>query len=475
MQKQIEILLSYAKRHSLIDELDGIVARNALLALFDFSEPWNAILEEELSDEIDDILAPLLDYAYAQGRFPDNTTLYRDLFEDQIMACLTPRQSQWSQKFYRDLAAKGHVAAAEELFSLSKATNYVKTRRIAQNLYWKTPTIYGDLEITINLSKPEKDPKEIAAALAAPPSSYPACLLCLENIGYAGGLTHPPRRVHRVVPITLAEEAWYLQYSPYQYYEEHCIALSKAHTPIAITRDTFVRLFDFTDILPHYFIGSNADLPIVGGSILSHDHFQGGRHTFPMELAAEERFFAHPKYPGLKLSVLRWPLSTLRLRGVNKAEVIEACDALLKAWQNFSNPELDILSHTNGTPHNTITPVARRESDGTYRMDLILRNNRTSDEHPDGIFHPHKELHHVKKENIGLIEAMGLAVLPGRLAQQVLSSEDQEGKRQEIGDIFAKVLEHSGVFKRDEKGQAAFDAFLLSMGFAALSMGDSHK
>jgi len=517
-QAAIGRLVRYALHHGLIRPIDRDWALNALLDLFGFTEPGAA--EETLAKEDEPvpgeaapILAPLIDFGVASGLVPDDTTTSRDLLDARIMGLVMPRPSEVAETFARQAEREGIEAATDAFYRLNIASNYIRMDRVRQNEYWVYGSEYGGIEITINLSKPEKDPREIARLRAMPPSSYPKCLLCPENVGYAGRPDHPARQNLRVLPLRLNGEDWYFQYSPYVYYNEHSIVLRAEHVPMAITEATFRRLFDFLDRFPHYFVGSNADLPIVGGSILSHDHFQAGRHVFPMEKAEPEEMFRHPDYPGLTCGVVRWPMSVLRLAGSRREELEEAASALLAAWRGYSDPSVGILAHAQQAdgppqPHNTITPIARRKPDGRYELDLVLRNNRTSAEHPDGIFHPHRHLHHIKKENIGLIEVMGLAVLPGRLKGELrqiaailtgerpydpdavadpshplrhhadwiaglvrahgtrLGAADAERLlREEVGRKFVEVLRCSGVFKRDEAGRAAFAAFAESAGW----------
>jgi UDPglucose--hexose-1-phosphate uridylyltransferase len=508
---EIERLLRFALKSGLIDGEDLPVARNALLDLFRLDEPAAEAFRGDVPDEAAPILTRMLDYAAEHGLIPDNTTTQRDLLDARIMGLLMPRQSEVVRRFRELMRDASPEAATAYFYALSQASNYIRMDRIARNLYWRTATPYGELEITVNLSKPEKDPKEIAAERNAPPGGYPKCLLCPENAGYAGRINHPARQNLRLIPVTLDGSPWYLQYSPYVYYNEHCIVLNERHVPMAINRETFVKLLDFVEQFPHYFLGSNADLPIVGGSILSHDHYQGGRHIFPMALAPIERSYVHDDEPGVRAGTVKWPMSVVRLTGHDRAALIRLADRILDAWRAYSDPEADVLAYTDGpggrTPHNTITPIARRTQDGGYELDLVLRNNRTSPEHPDGIFHPHRELHHIKKENIGLIEVMGLAVLPGRLESELrriaelltgerpyrpeeweeghplrkhlpwierlyrqygggLPAEEARALLQdEVGRLYLQVLADAGVFKRDEAGQAAFHRFMTRCGF----------
>jgi UDPglucose--hexose-1-phosphate uridylyltransferase len=512
--KAVERLLRFGIRQQLLGPLDHYAARNALLELLHIGEPYGGQVEGVVTDNVVELLEPLLDYAAAAGIMEDNNTTLRDLLDAKIMGCLMPRQSEVANSFWNTAKRDGVEQATDAFYMQCIDSNYIRMDRVANNLYWLAPTEYGDLEITVNLSKPEKDPREIALLKNAPQSHYPKCLLCIENVGYAGRLNHPARQNLRVIPLELDGDPWFFQYSPYVYYNEHSIIFDQEHRPMKMSKRTFYRLFDFIDQFPHYFIGSNADLPIVGGSILNHDHFQGGRHKFPMEKAPVEHSFSHPNYPGVRLGIVKWPMSVIRISGHNKSLLLKLADIMLNAWQAYSDPERHILSHTgidesgNPVPHNTVTPIARNNARNEYELDLVLRNNRTSEEHPDGIFHPHQELHHIKKENIGLIEVMGLAVLPGRLKdemeqlQSILSgtlSFDQSITGQSshplnkhsawieeliglhgtaldsgeadqvlqaaVGDKFAGVLRDAGVYKRDDHGLEGFKAFLVTLGF----------
>lgn len=509
---EIERLIGFAVKHKMIEELDIVLARNLLLELFKIEEPFTGeVIHENLNSAME-VLDKLLDYAHASGLLEDNTTTYRDLMDAKIMGLLMPRQTEVIRNFNYIKAKDGIKAATDEFYDLSQASNYIRMDRIQKNLYWEAPTAYGDLEITVNLSKPEKDPKEIAASKLKPQANYPKCLLCVENVGYAGHINHPARQNHRVIPVSLNNEQWYFQYSPYVYYNEHCILFNGKHIPMKISGETFIKLFEFVEQFPHYFIGSNADLPIVGGSILSHDHFQGGRHIFPMEKAPVEMLFGSIDYPGVKAGIVKWPMSVLRLSSNSKEDLIKLSIEVLDKWREYSDEAVGVLAYSeiNGekVPHNTVTPIVRKNSIGEFEIDLVLRNNRTSEEHPDGIFHPHEELHHIKKENIGLIEVMGLAVLPGRLSTELkeiervlggdlerlkaaennendsiykhsvwvkelvekhgagcTKEEAQEILKEEVGSKFLRVLLDAGVYKRDEKGQLAFRSFIESLGF----------
>ncbi|MDQ8738500.1 UDP-glucose--hexose-1-phosphate uridylyltransferase [Paenibacillus sp. LHD-38] len=508
----IERLLQFAvQRKLLADQLDTHAARNELLDLFGFTEAFEGNVTEEHLESAVPLLEQLLDYGYAIGLIPDNITTYRDLLDARIMGYLLPRPSEASAAFQRLTKEEGLKAATDAFYNLSIDSNYIRMDRIRKNLYWLHETEFGKLEITINLSKPEKDPKEIALLKTMPQAKYPKCLLCVENVGYAGRPDHPARQNLRVLPLTLQEEQWYFQYSPYVYYNEHSIIFKGVHEPMVISHSSFARLLDFVEQFPHYFIGSNADLPIVGGSILSHDHFQGGRHVFPMEAASTDVLFVDPKLPGVRFGIVNWPMSVVRVNGTSKADVHSAACRLLDEWRAYSDAAADVLAFTKEadgklTPHNTITPIARLRDNGEYEVDLVLRNNRTSEEHPDGIFHPHQHLHHVKKENIGLIEVMGLAVLPGRLKDELeqiaayltgeavaTSAELQADTRplhkhadwllslierfgtantaeqaktiveSETGGKFLEVLKDAGVYKRTADGAAAFERFLTTI------------
>lgn len=496
----IERLLQFAKQRKLIDGLDVYSSRNALLDLFRLEEPYAGDVPEESLESAVEILELLLDYAADQGLIAENTLTHRDLLDARIMGLLMPRPSEVVHSFWMTAQREGIEQATSDFYQQSIDSNYIRMDRIRKNGYWLAPTEYGDLEITVNLSKPEKDPKEIALLKTLPQSHYPKCLLCVDNVGYAGRLNHPARQNHRVIPLTLDGEPWMFQYSPYVYYNEHSIIFHKEHIPMKMSSLTFDRLLDFVDQFPHYFIGSNADLPIVGGSILNHDHFQGGRHSFPMEKAPVDAVFSHADYAGVKIAIVQWPMSVIRLSSHEKHSLLKLASVILDEWRGYSDPEADIYAFSGDTPHNTITPIARSNAKGEYEIDLVLRNNRTSDEHPDGIFHPHRELHHIKKENIGLIEVMGLAVLPGRLQEELRAIADVlsgqrpqleqglqhhapwldelvskygrsldvdaalEAVKAEVGEKFLAVLKDAGVYKRDERGQAAFARFLRHLG-----------
>ncbi len=501
--KNIELLIQFALKNHIIEKWDIVQVRNQIMEVLGVEEPFDGAIEEEIPDTPVPILNQLLSYAVESGLIEDTVT-YRDMLDAKIMAQLMPRQSELIRTFNAVAETEGVEKATDFFYKLSRDSNYIRTDRIAKNEYWLVDTEFGNLEITINLSKPEKDPQEIAKAKELPQSNYPKCLLCLENVGYAGRLNHPARNNHRVIPVTLDEEQWYLQYSPYVYYNEHSIVFKEEHTPMKIFKKTFKRLLDFVEQYPHYFLGSNADLPIVGGSILSHDHFQGGHHTFAMEKAPIVHSFKHDAYPDVNIGIVRWPLSVVRLSSESKVQLIELADEILNSWRSFSDEEADIFAFSEEAgkrvPHNTITPIARMNQDGLYEIDLTLRNNRRSQEHPDGIFHPHQHLHHIKKENIGLIEVMGLAVLPARLKEELSLIEDvltgcSEAERyeilqkhmewinklkknygtklskdkaeaviqKEVGLIFKDVLCCAGVYKVNEAGYQAFERFLESI------------
>lgn len=511
--KDIERLLIYGQHHQLLEKEDVIPVRNALLDLFHLSEPYQGNLTEEEQKPLSSpmsILNPLLDYAVDAGLIPDHTTTQRDLFDARVMGLLMPRQSEVVRTFYQKAEKESMEKATDYFYQLSQASNYIRMDRIANNKYWKVSTDFGELEITINVSKPEKDPKEIAAAKVAPKGKYPQCFLCIDNVGYAGRINHPARQNHRIIPLTLDQEDWYLQYSPYVYYNEHSILLHGDHVPMQITKKTFIRILDFLSQFPHYFVGSNADLPIVGGSILSHDHFQGGRHCFPMEVAPMIQKYQHPQYPKVQAGIVHWPLSVIRLQSKDKESLIQLAYHILQVWREYSDPSVDILAYTQegdqSIPHNTITPIGRVNEKGEYELDLVLRNNRRTEQYPDGIFHPHPHLHHIKKENIGLIEVMGLAVLPGRLATELervqdlltgkttwntFSTEEQKQLekhrlwakelieiygtgldekqakaivQKEVGIKFAQVLQDAGVYKQNQQGQKAFQKFMEQSG-----------
>ena len=486
-------LLQYALERGLIEPDDRVWAANRLLEALGLDR-WQDPGPGQ-DRPLEDILRDILDWAVEKGRCEPGTAS-RDLLDTELMGRLTPRPSQVRHEFWKKYA-QSPQAATDWYYEFSQDTDYIRRYRIAKDMKWVSHTEYGDLDITINLSKPEKDPRAIAAAKNAPQNAYPACQLCASNEGYAGRLDHPARQNHRLIPLTLDGQDWYFQYSPYVYYNEHCIVLNSRHIPMKIDRSTFRKQMDFLSRFPHYFIGSNADLPIVGGSILSHDHFQGGRYEFAMERAPVETDVAFPGFEDVQAGIVKWPLSVLRIRCADPDRLVELADRILLAWRGWSDPAAEIYAETDGEAHNTITPIARMRG-GQYELDLVLRNNRTSEQYPLGIFHPHQELHHIKKENIGLIEVMGLAVLPARLktelaalAQALIAGGDiradetlakhadwADGLRakyaftaenalpilqDEVGKVFAQVLEHAGVYKRTDAGKEAFLRFVDSV------------
>ncbi len=499
---EITRLVQFGVKHRLVDESDRVYVTNRVLhtlGLSDFS-PQQA--PDEDLDCAAPILEKILDWAAETGRLSENTVTYRDLLDTELMACLTPPPSVVIEKFWQ-LYTRNKKAATDYYYAFSRDSHYIRTDRVARDVVWTSPTKYGDLVITINLSKPEKDPKAIAAARSQPACGYPKCALCRENEGFSGTLTQAPRGNLRLIPLNLCGEEFFLQYSPYVYYNEHCIVLNREHIPMKICRATFEKLLDFVGKFPHYFIGSNADLPIVGGSILAHDHYQGGQYEFPMAKAPLAATVSLDGFGDVKAGIVHWPLSTIRLSCLNPDRLCDLAEKILDRWRAYSDPSAEILafSQRNGgnVAHNTITPIARFRN-GRYELDLILRNNRASAEHPLGIFHPHSQYHHIKKENIGLIEAMGLAVLPARLKQELaqvafflahpeneadllkeealaphfdwyykLKSQNipadciHEAIRQDVGRIFSEILENAGVFKDTAEGREAFLRFLSTI------------
>ena len=492
-------LVRYSQLRGLTAIEDETCIINALMDALGVTEFTYPAHVRELSEDdlnLESILGALCDYAYENGKLEENSVAYRDLFDTKLMGILTPRPSDVIRTF-NEKFADDRQAATDWFYDFSRATDYIRTYRVKRDLKWTTPSPYGEIDITINLSKPEKDPKAIAAAKNAPQAGYPKCALCRENEGFAGSLRAAARQNHRILPITMAGEPWFLQYSPYVYYNEHCIALAGEHRPMKIERKTFERMLDFVEIFPHYFIGSNADLPIVGGSILSHDHMQGGHYTFAMERAPIEIEMAFHGYENVKAGIVRWPLSVIRLNSDDKDALVNLANNIMIAWRGYSDPDAFVFAETNGEPHNTITPIARRRGE-QFELDLVLRNNITTEEHPLGVYHPHKEYHNIKKENIGLIEVMGLAVLPARLKDEMRAVADAilAGKniaddpaiahhaewlesfrglysfdennvekilRREIGKTFVCVLEDAGVYKCTPEGRAAFRKFIASV------------
>ena len=484
-------LVAYGVEKGLIDEGDRVWAINTLLDRLKVDGYQETEQREKAS--LPELLEALTSDAVNRGVVEQDSVVYRDLFDTELMGVLTPRPSQVRKRF-AGLREHSPREATDWFYQFSQDTNYIRRDRIAKDVQWKADTEYGQLDITINLSKPEKDPRAIAAAKNLPAGDYPRCLLCRENEGYAGRLNHPARQNHRVVPVTIGGDDWYLQYSPYVYYNEHCIVFNGVHTPMKIDRPCFEKLLDFEEQFPHYFVGSNADLPIVGGSILAHEHFQGGHYTFAMEKAPVEEEIHFDGYEEVKAGIVKWPMSVIRLNSRNRKKLTELAEKILNSWRGYTDEAAFIFAKTDGEPHNTITPIARMR-EGNYELDLVLRNNITTPEHPLGVYHPHQELHHIKKENIGLIEVMGLAVLPARLkeelaavAEKLVKGEDLRAdektaphadwaeeirKRrtitpdtalqavyEETGLVFAKVLEHAGVYKRTEEGREAFRRFV---------------
>ena len=494
---EISRLLEYGLQRGLIAPEDKAYAANRMLALLGLREFEPQPVEEELHTPVEP-LERLCQFAAEAGLIEPDTRDGRDQFDTELMNCLMPRPSQVVREFY-SLYEKDKQAATDYYYQLARSSNYIRVDRIEKDRMWTAPTPYGDLVITINLSKPEKDPKAIAAAKNAPQSGYPKCALCRENEGYLGSANQAARGNHRLIPLELGGEPWFLQYSPYVYYNEHCIVLSHEHRPMKVSRQSISRLLEFVTFLPHYFVGSNADLPIVGGSILTHDHFQGGRYEFPMAKAPIREKVCFPGFEDVEAGIVHWPMSVIRLRGKEAQHLVDLADKILTAWREYSDESAEILAYTEGTPHNTITPIARRRGED-YELDLVLRNNRTTPEHPLGLFHPHAEYHHIKKENIGLIEVMGLAILPPRLltetglleqalkdpaqAQEIMArpemekhqawyeelkaagageGDTQRAIQESIGVIFGKILGNAGVYKDTEEGREAFRRFCSSL------------
>ncbi len=504
---EIERLLQFGIKHGLIDKLDAIISRNQLLNLLKIEEPYNGNIVEENLEYPTEILNSLVEYAGNIGLFDKEIYAFGELFSAKIMGSIMPREAEIVRKFYELVETQSIKAATDYFYELCLASNYIRTAQIAKNIKWTTDTKYGSIEITINLTKPEKDPKVIAMEKLQQESNYPKCMLCIDNIGYSGRINFPARQTHRIIPVTLCGEQWYFQYSPYVYYNEHCIILSENHVPMAVSKKTFSWLLDFVRQFPHYICGSNADLPIVGGSILSHNHFQGGNYIFPMQKATTIKNYKCNKFEKVKIAIVKWPLSVIRAISDDISELTDFSDYVLNMWREYSDESVEIITYSDSgkIPHNTITPICRMNEEGKYEMDLVLRNNRTTAEYPDGIFHPHKEIHHIKKENIGLIEVMGLAILPGRLKleieqiKQILCGKSyneesfdkghvlykhkawieellpkygntltdeyaDEVIRCEIGRKFETCLEHTGVFKQTDEGLKAFDKFMKSIG-----------
>lgn len=493
--ENIKKLVQYGIDTGLTPECERIYTTNLLLDLFGEENYEDTDIQgEEIN--LETVLGALLDEACKRGIIEDSI-VYRDLFDTKLMNCLTPRPAQVQAEFAKRYEVSPKEAT-DNFYKLSQDSDYIRRYRVKKDRKWKVDSAYGEIDITINLSKPEKDPKAIAAAKNAKVSSYPKCQLCVENEGYAGRVNHPARENHRIIPITVNDSAWGFQYSPYVYYNEHCIVFNGEHTPMKIEKQTFVKLFDFVKLFPHYFLGSNADLPIVGGSILSHDHFQGGNYTFAMAKAPMEETFTIKNFEDVEVGIVKWPLSVLRLRSTDESRLIELGAHILDAWRGYTDEAVFVFANTDGEPHNTITPIARKVGD-TYELDLALRNNITTEEHPLGVYHPHAQWHNIKKENIGLIEVMGLAVLPSRLKEEmeILADYLVEGKNireneriekhadwverfrgkydgftkenvmeileKEVGIVFTNVLEDAGVYKCTEEGRIAFKRFIETL------------
>ena len=490
----IDRLLSYGIITGLIEENDRIYARNRILALLNLDSYEETGKKCNSINELEEILNSITDFAVENGLIENDSIVYRDMFDTALMDILTPYPSTIINRF-NNLYDISPEEATNYFYKLSCDSNYIRRNRTKKDVKWTVDSEYGKIEITINRSKPEKDPKAIAAARYSKESTYPLCQLCIENEGYEGRVNHPARQNHRIIPVEICGERWGFQYSPYVYYNEHCIVLNSEHIPMVIDRNVFSKLLDFIKQFNHYIIGSNADLPIVGGSILAHEHFQGGNHIFAMHKAKSEHFYKIPGFEDVEVSTLKWPMSVIRLKSDNADKIVELSNKILTSWRNYTDEEAFILAETNGEKHNTITPIASM-ADGKYVMDLVLRNNITTKEHPLGVYHPHAELHHIKKENIGLIEVMGLAVLPSRLveeldavadtiikgsdmdknektaphktwAEEVIRNHPELNKdnideilKEEVGKVFVNVLEHAGVYKRDEQGRKAFDRFI---------------
>lgn len=496
ISKLIARLVKYGEITGLVPCEDKIYITNRLLMLFKVDEAFEGDAGEVKESDLEEILSSMVDYAYENKLIDDNGIVSRDLFDTKIMGCLVPFPSTVINRF-KELYKESPEKATNYFYKLSCDSDYIRRYRIKRDQKWVTKTEYGDIDITINLSKPEKDPKAIAAAKLMKQAGYPKCLLCKENEGYAGRMNHPARENHRIIPVMIQNSSWGFQYSPYVYYNEHCIVFNGEHVPMKIDRGTFCKLFDFVKQFPHYFVGSNADLPIVGGSILTHDHFQGGHYEFAMAKAPVEKEYVVNEFEDVKVGRVKWPMSVLRLSSDNTDRIIELADRILKKWREYTDEEAFIFAYTDGEPHNTITPIARKRND-LFELDLVLRNNITTDEHPLGVYHPHAELHHIKKENIGLIEVMGLAVLPARLSTEIADLEKayleekdirkdetlekhadwldsfkeridkdpskiHEIMQDEIGKVFARVLEDAGVYKRTEAGIKYFERFIESI------------
>ena len=498
LYENIKKLVEYGIQTGLTPESERIYTTNLLLEIFHEDNYEDIDLDtSSVTEELELILKDLLDEAVTRGLITDSI-VYRDLFDTKLMNCLLPRPAQVHEEFNRQYE-KSPEDATRYYYKFSQDSDYIRRYRVKKDMKWKIASPYGEIDITVNLSKPEKDPKAIAAAKNAKAGSYPKCQLCMENEGYAGRADHPARENHRIIPITINDSAWGFQYSPYVYYNEHCIVFNGQHTPMKIDQAAFTKLFDFVKLFPHYFLGSNADLPIVGGSILSHDHFQGGHYTFAMAKAPIEKTVTIPGYEDVEAGIVKWPLSVLRIRHKDEKRLIDLAEHVLNQWRTYTDEEVFVFAETDGEPHNTITPIARKTGD-TYELDLTLRNNITTEEHPLGVYHPHAQYHHIKKENIGLIEVMGLAVLPSRLkkelellAEYIVEKKDirsnsdiekhadwveqflleydsitkeniMEILKKEVGDVFVHVLEDAGVYKCTPEGREAFMRFIQKLG-----------
>ena len=498
--ENVNRLVSYGLNTGLILDEDRIYTFNRLMEVLcqeEIETDFEFCITNDKEDQLEEILGGLLEYAFEKGLIPENTVTYRDLFDVKLMSVFVKRPSEVVKEFYDNYAVSPQKAT-DSYYKFSCDTDYIRRYRVKKDLKWKVSTEYGEIDITVNLSKPEKDPKAIAAAKLQKQSSYPKCLLCKENEGYMGRVNHPARQNHRIIPMELDGAKWFMQYSPYVYYNEHCIVFSEKHSPMVIDDSTFRKLLDFCEKFPHYLIGSNADLPIVGGSILTHEHYQGGRYEFALNRAEVEKTFYVQGYENVKCGIVKWPMSVIRLQGKDKSSLTKLADYILKKWRGYTDEKAFVFAETNGEPHNTITPIAYNRNE-EFVLDLVLRNNITTEEHPLGVYHPHQNLHHIKKENIGLIEVMGLAVLPSRLKKEfalikeaILSGKNcadipeisshadwvEEIKEKyaelkeenldkilqdEVGLVFLQVLKDAGVYKRTVEGQIAFDRFVSTL------------
>ncbi|MCI6032938.1 UDP-glucose--hexose-1-phosphate uridylyltransferase [Fusobacterium varium] len=496
--EEIKLLLAYGLKNDLIGKYDEIIARNEIIALLNLEEWKDTDISSKIIPEYpNEILENICNWA-VENKIIEDTIAVRDLFDTKIMGKITPSATHVIDKFIKISNLGGIEKATNNYYEFAQKTNYIRTDRIAKNMHWYSNTEYGNMEITINLSKPEKDPRDIAKERLLPPSSYPKCLLCYENVGYTGRLNHPARQNHRVLPFFLEGEEWFLQYSPYVYYNEHAIVFSGKHRPMKINREAFNRITSFVEQVPHYFVGSNADLPIVGGSILSHDHYQGGHHEFPMAKSPIEKAITFKGFEDIEAGIVKWPMSVIRIKSSDRKKLVDLSVKILDNWRKYSDESLDIIAFSGDTPHNTITPIGRRRGKD-FELDLVLRNNRTNEKYPLGIFHPHEDVHNIKKENIGLIEVMGLAVLPGRLKEELeilekymlepdfktkikndpkvvkhlewaINIQEKHVKitseniktilKDEIGVTFSRVLEDAGVYKRNNEGEKGLLRFI---------------